>query len=115
MTLTLEFILLTILAFAVGFVVSRLFPAKKDSSVFKSNKDLDSTLLIIGPFIVFLVAMILGFISNWFFDQQLMTEALLTAILSFSAGWVGSAVTFFFKNKQQMDLMNGNGHNGEQK
>ena len=72
-----------------------------------TNKEWDSTLLLIGILFIF-VGLIVGlFISDWFFaesrQEPYLTETLIGIIIGFSANWITTAVKDFFeRRKMQM-------------
>lgn len=72
--------------------------------LFKSNRDLDTTLLMIGLIGLFFTCMVGLFLHDVFFTHdgapRLLTEALVHTILGFVGGWISSLVTFFFTKQK---------------
>ena len=99
------YILICIVSVVLGVIIGRLFG---DSDVFKSNKDLDSTIAnLIVPVVIalFLVAL---FIGEFFFDKTWLTEALIHTIIGFLAGWYSQIInSLFLQRKKENDNKEG--------
>ena len=67
-----------------------------------TNKEWDSTLLLVGLLVLFLFVLVGLFLADFVFvksEKRLLTEALVHTILGFIGGWLSSVVTFFFGMK----------------
>lgn len=74
-----------------------------------TNKEWDSTLLLIGLMFLFFVVLLGLFLADFVFlrnsEKRLLTEALVHTILGFIGGWLSSIVTFFFGMKMNREQL----------
>ena len=52
-------------------------------------------ILMIGVLIIVVIILSGIFISDWFFDQSLLTETLVGILIGTPLGWIGAYVAFY--------------------
>ena len=70
-------------------------------AIISSNKDLDSSIIVIGIHVILVGFLVLLFISDFWFGTKLLTEAIIHSIFGFIAGCYSTIVMFHFRNKSE--------------
>lgn len=76
------------------------------TTVFKDNRDLDSTLSIFANYVLFFMVIIGLFVLDFYLRMNqregVLTEALIHTIIGFIAGWISNSNSSFFRKMGEM-------------
>lgn len=109
--MNLQTIGLTVAGFIVGMIITKIFLHKSSGDFSKnlfemfksdtSDDNLDRTLTLGGIFALNIIVIIFIFVTDWFFQKDILTDTVIGILIGNVLGWIQSSVTFFFRTGKE--------------
>lgn len=96
-------------ALALGIILGKFVLSKRNgqfsSNLFEmfksdtSDDNLDRSITLAGIFFLNFLVIVALFITDWFFEKEILTDTVIGILIGNVLGWIQSSVTFFFRTQ----------------